>query len=379
MVQKKESKKRKKINKTTIITDNPNQIEEKILKPILICIGEFPLKIVTNEISKKNNQVFLNSIFISRFANNWKISKDNQNHIISLDENIDMHFWHQILPLLNKDNSIIENILKNSIDKNKGVIVLSSLWEGFGSAITPTLISQFKDSFTNSIIFGILPSKIQPSDAHYNAFSAVGLCLSKNFTPIVLIDRDKLESYVGIDNNGLIIKGNQSVNFLLALIKNNASFVQEISELSRAFNVKSYSLLMTSGASINLYGSLENILNVTLLRTLLKFNLSSSSIIYGIFRIPKKMKNKLSKNKIELVLANWFKDKLPLKSILISDPIFIDSNEDRIDLALFVGGLNLTDIFQSINEKIRPIKNSALKNGFIKKKDWEKIVKELIQ
>ncbi|HUU88661.1 MAG TPA: hypothetical protein VMX17_13030, partial [Candidatus Glassbacteria bacterium] len=126
------------------------------------------------------------------------------------------------------------------------------------------------------------------------------------------------------------------------------------------------------------YGSLENILNTAMLRPLLKFKLSSSCVAYAVFRIPTKMKKTLSKNNIELTLANWFKEKTNLKSIQISEPIYIDSKEDRIDLALFVGGFELSDIFTPIMKKIQPMKNNAIKKGLIKKKDWEVIVKELI-
>ena len=94
-------------------------------------------------------------------------------------------------------------------------------------------------------------------------------------------------------------------------------------------------------------------------------------------RIPIRFKNKLSKNKIELALANWFRDKIDLKSILISDPMLIDSKEDRIDIALFLGDLDLPDVFSSTKKKIQQIKNKTIKNGSIKKKDWDTIAKEL--
>lgn len=374
MGKKKKPKKDKNLEKPATIANNSVKKKTNTLKQMLICIGNFPSKIVINK------PTFSDSIFLDKFTKdivNWDKNKVNQNQVIDIKEDIDAHFWYQIKPILGKGNSLLEKVEKTYLDKNNGIIILSSLWEGFGSAITPALISQFKNSSTNAIVFGILPSQIQPPDAHYNAYSSVGLCLSENYTPVVLVGRDQVENYVGIDNNGLIINGNQCINFLLDLINNKDTFVQEISELTRAFGVKSYGILLTSGASMSLYGSLENIFNITLLRPLLRFKLSHSSIVYCLFRIPDKYKNKLSKNKIELALANWFKDKLDLKSIQISDPIFVDSKEDRIDLALFFGELDLPDVFSSTKKKIQQIKNNAIKKGSIKKKDWDTIVKEL--
>ena len=379
------NKKTKDEEKLEIATNNNKSnsdlLEKNISQQILLCVGEYSSKIIIQNTFQNKKYAFSYPLLVSKFSqdvNGWSQSIIDGKYILSLEKNVDSHFWYQILPVLSESNVLIENLKKRSIDNIKGVIVLSSLWDGFGSALTPALISQFKESNTNSIVFGILPSQLQTSDAHFNAFSSVSLCLSKNFAPIVFLDRDQVENFSGIDRQGSIIKGSSVVNFLLDLIQKKESFVQEISELTRAFDVRVYTVMLSFGASLSVYGSLENILNAAMLRPLLKFKLSSSCVAYAVFRIPTKMKKTLSKNNIELTLANWFKEKTNLKSIQISEPIYIDSKEDRIDLALFVGGFELSDIFTPIMKKIQPMKNNAIKKGLIKKKDWEVIVKELI-
>ena len=379
------NKKTKDEEKLEIVTknnkSNPDLLEKNISQQILLCVGEYLSKSIIQNTFQNKKYAFSYPLLVSKFSkdvNGWSQSIIDGKYILSLEKNVDSHFWYQILPVLSESNVLIDNLKKRSIDNIKGVIVLSSLWDGFGSALTPALISQFKESNTNSIVFGILPSQLQTSDAHFNAFSSVSLCLSKNFAPIVFLDRDQVENFSGIDRQGSIIKGSSVVNFLLDLIQKKESFVQEISELTRAFDVRVYTVMLSFGASLSVYGSLENILNAAMLRPLLKFKLSSSCVAYAVFRIPTRMKKTLTKNNIELTLANWFKEKTNLKSIQISEPIYIDSKEDRIDLALFVGGFELSDIFTPIMKKIQPMKNNAIKKGLIKKKDWEVIVKELI-
>jgi hypothetical protein len=380
MVEKKKAKSKENLENTKINKSNSDFVKKNIPQQMVLCIGEYLSKIIIQDTFQNKKDVFSYPLLVNKFSkdvNEWSQSIISEKYILSLEKNVDSHFWHQILPVLSESNVLIDNLKKRSIDNTIGAIVLSSLWDGFGSALTPTLISQFKESNTNSIVFGILPSQIQTSDAHFNAFSSVGLCLSKNFSPIVLLDRDQLENFVGIDRHGSIIKGSSVVNFLSDLLQKKESFVQEISELTRAFSVRSYTVSIISGASLGIYGSLENILSATVSRPLLKFQLSSSSIVYAIFRIPTRMKKILSKNKIELSLANWFKGKANLKSIQISEPIYVDSKDDRIDLSLFIGGFELGNIFAPLKKKIQPIKNNAIKKGLIKKKDWEAIAKEL--
>ena len=361
--------------------ENKSDLSEKnYVHQRLLCIGEYSSKIILQEFFQNNKGDFEFPLLVGKFSkdvNKWSQSKINQKYILSLEKNVDSHFWYQILPIFIKNNVLIDNLKKSAIDKIKGVIMLSSLWDGFGSAITPTLISQFKESNTNTILFGIMPSRVQTSDAHFNAFSSISLCLSKNFAPIVLLDRDQIENFSGINHQGSIIKGSSVVNFLFDLIQKKEAFVQEITELTRAFNVRHYTVMLASGASLSVYGSLENILNAALLRPFLNFKLSSSNIMYAIFRIPARMKKKLSKNNIELSVSNWLKEKTNLNSIQISEPIYIDSIEDRVDLVLFVGGFELADVFISTTKKLQTVKNNALKKGLIKKKEWEAIVKEL--
>jgi len=380
MVRNKKPKNEKKLENTKINKSNSGFLEKNSFHQMLLCIGEYSSKIIMQDTFRNKKGAFSYPLLAGKFSKDvseWSQSIINQKYILSLEKNVDSHFWYQILPVFSENNVLIDNLKKSSIDKIKGVIMISSLWDGFGSALTPTLISQFNESNTNTIVFGIMPSQVQTSDAHFNAFSSIGLCLSKNFAPIVLLDRDQLETFSGIDHQGSIIKGSSVVNFLLDLIQKKESFVQEITELTRAFNVRHYTVMLSSGASLSVYGSLENILNAALLRPLLKFKLSSSNIVYVIFRIPARMKKKLTKNNIELSVANWFKEKTNLNSIEISEPIYIDSKEDRIDIALFVGGFELADIFIPIKKKIQRVKNNAIKKGLIKKKEWEAIAKEL--
>ena len=51
--------------------------------------------------------------------------------------------------------------------------IFSSVWDGVGSAALPTLIRKFKAANIDSLSIAVLPSKIQPTDAHFNAYAAL--------------------------------------------------------------------------------------------------------------------------------------------------------------------------------------------------------------
>ena len=346
-------------------------------KPTIICIGEYPIKILLRGalVEKKIEPL---PIFIDKFSRDiaeWSQSSLDPDPILGLDLDIDTHFWFQVLPSVENDGALIARLKDKPIDS--GAVIVSSLWDGVGSGLLPALISQFKEWNTNTVAFGVLPSQMQVSDVHFNAFSSIGLCVSKGSASLLLLDRDQLESYVGVDRSGSVLKGNDFFNYLLELVSAKETFVQELSELSRAFDVRMYTVLSAAGASLSMYGSFQNILNSALSSPLLNCDLSSASVLYVLLRLPLQLKQKLSRGKIELEIANWFKEKANLQSVFISEPVYIDDGNDRIDVVMFVGGFDVTKMFSAMEKKVRAIKSFVIKKGSIKEDEWRAIAKSL--
>jgi len=360
--------------------ENVETVKPSFFKQTVICIGEYPIKILLRGslVDKKEEPLPILIDKSSADIAKWSQSSFNPDNIFGLDLNVDMHFWYQVLPCVAEDSALITRLKNKPIDNWRGAVMVSSLWDGVGSALLPALISQFKEWNVNSVAFAVLPSKIQPSDVHFNAFSSLGICISKDFASVLLLDRDQLENYVGVNRNGSILKGNIIVNYMLELALAKETFVQELCELSRAFNVKMYTVLLAPGASLQIYGSLENILNSALSRPLLNFDLSSASLLYVLLRIPAHLKEKLPQEKIELTIATWFKEKADLKSIYVSEPIYVTDVSDRIDIMMFLGGFDATKLLCSMQKKVSALKNQAIKQGSIKEEDWQIIVKSLV-
>jgi hypothetical protein len=358
-----------------------DQLRPWFPKQAVICIGEYPIQILLKgPFVGKIDDIL--PIFIARYSDDivkWSQFHLETYNILGLDTNIDTHFWFHVLPHITRDDAFIARLKNKPIDKLREAIMVSSIWDGIGSALLPTLISQFKAWNINSVALAVLPSKLQSSDVHFNAFSSMGICASKDFAPVLLIDRDKLESYVGVDRKGSIIRGNTVVNYILELMLAKETLVQELSELSRSFNVKIYTVLLATGASLKIYGSLENILTTALFRPLLTFDLSNASILYVLLRVPLQLKDKLPRGKIELAIANWFEKRASFKSIYVSDPIYVKDDSDRIDLVMFVGGFDVTDMFTSMEKEVSVMKNDAIERGLISKDEWQEIVKSLVE
>jgi len=347
----------------------------------IICIGKYPIQIILNG-SFIDNIADVLPLFIDKSSadiKNWSQSRLKPYNILGLDTKTDTFLWFHVYPNLIKNDVFIKRLKNKPLDNVRQAIVVASIGDGVGSSLFPLLCSQLRMLSINPVGLAVLPSKVQPPDVHFNAFSSMGLSLSTSFTPVLLIDRDNLENYVGVNREGVKIKGNMLVNYLLELLLKKRTLAQEISEFSRSFNVNIFTVLLTTGASFRIYGSIENMLNTALLKPLLKFDLSTVSLLYVLLRIPSHLKTKLPREKIDLSIANWVKDKVNLESIYFSDPIYIEDTSDRIDVVMFVGGFDVTELFTSMEKKINPIKSEAINRGFISEEEWQGIVKSLIK
>ncbi|MEM2112183.1 MAG: hypothetical protein QXX08_09985 [Candidatus Bathyarchaeia archaeon] len=348
-------------------------------KQTLICMGEYPTKILLKGplMDKKDTPM---PLFIDKFSEDiakWSQFYLKPDSILSLNLNIDTRFWFQVLPSIANDDTLIASLKNRFAGDVSGTLIVSSLWDGVSSGLLPALVSQFKEWKIDTVAFVVLPSQMQLPDVHFNAFSSIGLCVSKAFASLLLFDRDHLESYVGVDRRGSILKGNVVFNYLLQLVLAKKTFVQEFSELSRNFNVRIYTVLLATGASLNLYGSIKNILDSALFRPFLNFDLSTASVVYVLFRIPVQFKEILQKGLLELEVANWFKEKANLRSLFTTEPIYVEDANDRVDVIMFVGGFETTKFFKSVERRIRMIKSFVVKNGSIKEDDWRIIVRSL--
>jgi hypothetical protein len=356
-----------------------DMLQQYVPQQAVVCIGEYPTKILLKEnfIQKIGDTL---PLFIGRSSKDiikWSQSTLNPDLVLGIDTKVDTHFWFNVLSFITQDDSVIARLKDKSAEKLTDAIMVSALWDGVASALLPALTAQFREWNINSVALAILPSKLQPSDVHFNALSSMGMYISQEASTIMLIDRDHLEDFVGVNRDGSVMKGNVLVNYLLELMLTKETLVQELSELSRSFSAKVFTVLSATGASPKIYGSLENILNTALSRPLLTFDISTASLLYVLIRMPLHLKDTLPRGKIELTIANWFKEKANLKSIYVTEPVFVDEVSDRLDIVMFVGGFDTSKLFAALEKKVKDIKSEVVKKGLIKEEDWQGIVKGL--
>ena len=355
------------------------------LKPLLpkqatVYIGEYPIKVLLKQPYVDKTERTL-QVLVGKSSDEvytWIPKGFNPNLVLGFeDTTVQTHFWFNVLPYASQDETIVEGLKKKHIERMKSAIMVASTWDGIGSAQLPTLITKFKASNVNSLSIALLPSKIQPSDAYFNALASLGICAENDAATVLLLDRDLLESYDGVDRDGSRISGNLVANYLVNLFLSKETLVDELVEQARTFNTKMYTVLLAPGASVKIYGSIENILDAALLKPLLKFDLSTVSLLYVLIRMPSILKETLPRAKFELAVATWFADKAKLKSVYVSEPVYVDDASDRIDLVMFVGGFDTTEMFLDYEKRAKSLRSRAMQKGQVDRKEWASMMKSL--
>jgi hypothetical protein len=370
---------------TTFDVNGSLQKHISMLKPwfpnrAVVCVGEYPVRALLKGQLAANSEDAL-PVFVDRSSksiNKWSAHPLDEHSFLGLDKDVEGHLWFDNLPCIS-ENEFMMRLKNTSIDQVEEAIVVNSVWDGFGSAMLPTLLSQAKEWGLKYVAFPVLPSKVQPPDAHFNAFSALGLAVSKDFAPIILLHRDQLESYVGVDREGAVLKGNAVLDYLMEIILAKETFVQDLFDIMKPFNSRFCSILTVTGASFRIYGSIENILSTTLVKPLAEFDVASTSLVYVVVRLPYKLKDKLPKGRIELAAADWFSGKATLRSVYVAEPIYVNDAFDRVDVVMVVGGFSTSKMFNSMEKEVAVIKNHALEKGFVKKEEWQAIAKSLAE
>lgn len=338
----------------------------------VVSVGEYASDILRNVNFKKRE---VSTLFVDK-AKGAISSNLGSSSIFEVDEKADLHYWFNVQHFLAENEAFREKLKNKTPEKLGSAVVVASTGEGIGSFLLPEVASRLTDQAVYSAGFAILPSEFQPPDAFFNALWSMGKCESNGIAQI-LIDRDGLEGYVGVDRKGSVLKGDGVFGYLLELVLEKEFFVQELCELCNSYNVSTFTILAATGASLKVHGSFENILNTALLKALLTFDMSSATVLYVVIRMPTQLRSKLTRGRIELTVNKWFKEKANLKSAIVSEPVYVNDGGDRIDVIMFMGGFDLSKTAASIDRKVEDIVSYAVKNGFLKEKEWRELVKQL--
>jgi hypothetical protein len=275
--------------------------------------------------------------------------------------------WYSALLTLNQNPLIIRDLGKQ-IGNPTVIVTVASIWDGFVSAILPSLNTTFESNTLLSLVF--LPSSQPEPDDYFNAYASLKLIEKNNQNPVLLLNQCFVESYQGLNQKGEPLTEQGIANYMIDFLFSRESLIQEFVVFSKKSDVFFFTPTILTGASYQIYGSIENIFKMALLKPLSKVNTSCLSSVYAVLRMPTTLKEKLPKKTIEFALNQLFDGKIPTQQIQVANVNYTKDAGDRIDALVLIGTKNAEDYFTENQSKIDELKNKAVENGLITE-DWQ--------
>ena len=296
-----------------------------------------------------------------------------------LDTDFEPHYWFDLHSHLSLDGEFSEALESFVFDYHDEVIATGSLSEGVTSGIVPTLNRHFKKRGKNSAYLFVFPSMNHSSDALFNAYSSLGLLLLDDPGPLILLDQSNLEAFIGVNRTGGLLAGSDIASYLVELFLSKRGMIRDLVKLSRVFKVNLFSILMASGASLEIYESFRNILDITLEQPLLDFDLSTASLVYVLVRAPIRLMEQLPKGYIELEVNSWLRARTNIDAPQICEPIYVDEFGDRIDVVILVGGFDTKGLFGTMEDRISRFSTLIVEQELYDKDIWNNIRNKLME
>lgn len=356
----------------SIIKERIEKIQPITPDQFLFLMGDYVLRSFDYELLTDDRDLKLIEI-----RNKVEDEEEEYDNSIYLETDTEPHYWFNLQRGLIRDHFLV-NIKNSNVHLIEEGLIVSSFWEGLSSGVLPIIMERLEERQQDNIILGVYASKDQSSDALFNAYSALGLCLDICTHPLlILLDRARLESYVGVDRRGTPLRGHDLLEYLVEVFLSKTDFINNLKDVSQSFGINLYTPLAATGASLSVYGDIHNILESLEWRRLFDFDLSSCSLVYALFRVPSHLEGQLSKNQLDLVLNSWLKEKTDKEISQICEAVYLDTYDDRIDILLLAGGFESREFFRYVEDRIEGLKDRILEQKLMETEDWRRIKRAL--
>jgi hypothetical protein len=108
----------------------------------VLSIGEYPIHLLLKNHLAYRRDGFL-PLFIDRSSREiirWNAKPIDSDYIVGLDTEADTHLWLNVLPTVNSESPFVAKLQSKPIKELKESLIVSSIWDGVGSALLPTLV-----------------------------------------------------------------------------------------------------------------------------------------------------------------------------------------------------------------------------------------------
>lgn len=251
-----------------------------------------------------------------------------------------------------KDGGLPDFLKKAGIsqaDEHQNIIVVAGMGGGTGSGVGPFVIYTVKETNPRAHTFALAvsPSRAETDQYHFNAYSGISSLLhfedKPNADVIVILNYDELQRVTGVGPSGDEIKGEGLILALLRMLGLDIGHAgaTRLARLSQDLGIQAYVPCLGMGRSMEIFGSLSNILESASLLPMGPIDKASVMAAYLLIRISDRLSDMLPDRVVNELFDKWAKTNFPQLKASLCLITRLEELSDRVDVCILLGGDSL--------------------------------------
>ncbi|UCG84556.1 MAG: hypothetical protein JSW38_07035 [Dehalococcoidia bacterium] len=242
----------------------------------------------------------------------------------------------------------------NPSTEKQTVLLLSALGGGTGSGASPYTLQRAREINPHSrrVLVAMMPGADEPDSAHFNSFCSLSHSLQPNDDPVtdilILANYDRLSRIRGVSSSGEELARESLLSHLVAslagAVEDGGSSESDpgyLAKMGSSMGVHAFVPCLAIGRSLEIFGSIGNILESAFSSPLAPIDTESIVLSYILVQVPDRMASSLHEKTLRADLNRWNKNSFPqLKGSVIQLSHSLRTS-DRVDLYLLLGGTKL--------------------------------------
>ncbi len=234
-------------------------------------------------------------------------------------------------------------------DENQSILLTLAMGEGSGSGVSHVLLERARmlNPRCFNYVLGLLPSVTDSIHSQINAFYGLASLLQAGgdgslSDAVILIQYDRLKQLRGIGSTGEELKMEELVTVLFRLMAATLTGpgISKIGTLLRWNRDPVLVPCLAVGRSLEIFGSLSNILESSIAYPLCQISRENISSSYLLLNVPRRLVKIFPENEINDEFAGFSHKYFPNIGSIGYQLTYSDDQHDRLDACLLLGGDN---------------------------------------
>lgn len=255
---------------------------------------------------------------------------------------------------------------KAGLHKSKVAVVIAPAYDGLSSGIACRLLEVLSQSGARALLLAIMPPGSEPEVHMFNSYCALASALGGGADAVILVDRGRLEVFEVVDAYGKPFKGLQALGVMLQIFQRFLSDVEWFAHSAKELDIRHYTPLLSLSNSLEIYGSIKNMLRVAAANKLMEAELESVQCLF-VYPTLLGLLGNITHDSFMKAVSAWLENKAKLSIIHVAEPRYVRLGFDKIDLLLLAGGFRLGNAINYLLDGYLRFKQVAVERKLVER------------